>query len=257
MARHLQGDWKITGNLARVMQLLESDGIPGPLPLVQADEQGEQLAAERACAYQAASHPASGCRPAGGVTARPAVVAGWHRANAARSAGPAGMLIAMRETARLAGFFAAHGIWSIAGGGTLTPLLGYQQPGGGRGMDRFAAEDTAEAVRAGQDALQANRRGSVRAVLVTDAYIRLGTGRSDALIVEAVEYSAARQSMTMAIPYRPQSSPHGFAVYRPKFIEVTGVDEPDYGALADAFFAGVDSHEQAAAVWNAHLDQAR
>jgi hypothetical protein len=152
---------------------------------------------------------------------------------------PAGMLIAMRETARLAGFFAAHGIWSVADGGPLTPLLGYEQTDGGRGMDRFAADDTAEAVRAGQDALQANRRGSVRAVLVTDAYIQLGTGRSDALIAEAVEYGAARQSMTMAIPYRPQSSPHGFAVYRPKFIEVTGVDVPDYGGLADALFAGV------------------
>jgi len=112
------------------------------------------------------------------------------------------MLIAMRETARLAGFFAAHGIWSVADGGTLTPLLGYEQTDGGRGMDRFAAGDTAEAVHAGQDALQANRRGSVRAVLVTDAYIQLGTGRSDALIVQAVEYGPGRQSMTMAIPYR-------------------------------------------------------
>jgi len=167
------------------------------------------------------------------------------------------MLIAMRETARLAGFFAAHGIWSVADGGTLTPLLGYEGTGGGRGMDRFAADDIAEAVRAGQDALQANRRGSVRAVLVIDAYIQLGTGRTDALIAEAVEYGPARQSMTMAIPYRPQSAPQGFAVHRPKFIEVTGVNEPDYGALADAFLAGVDSHEQAAAVWNAHLDQTR
>lgn len=167
------------------------------------------------------------------------------------------MLIAMRETALLAGFFAAHGIWSVADGGTLTPLLGYEQADGGRGMDRFAADDIAEAVRAGQDALHANPRGSVRAVLVTDAYIQLGTGRSDALIVEAVEYGAASPSMTMAIPYRPRSSPHGFAVYRPKFIEVTGTGEPDYGGLADAFFAGVDSHEQAAAVWNAHLDQTR
>ena len=61
---------------------------------------------------------------------------------------PAGMLIAMRETARLAGFFAAHGIWSVADGGTLTPLLGYEQTDGGRGMDRFAADDTTEAVRA-------------------------------------------------------------------------------------------------------------
>lgn len=162
----------------------------------------------------------------------------------------------MHEIARLVGFFAAHGIWSVADGETLTPLLGYEQAdGGGRGMDRFAADDIVEAVRAGREALQAGRPGSVRAVLVTDAYIQLGTGRSDALIAEAVEYGAAGPSMTMAVPYRPQSSPRGFAVYRPKFIEVTGVDEPDYKALADDFFAGVDSHEQAAAVWNAHLDQ--
>ena len=60
---------------------------------------------------------------------------------------PAGMLIAMRETARLAGFFAAHGIWGIADGGTLTPLLGYEQTDGGRGMERFAADDIAGAAR--------------------------------------------------------------------------------------------------------------
>jgi hypothetical protein len=44
-------------------------------------------------------------------------------------------------------------------------------------------------------------------------------------------------------------------VYRPKFIEGIGVDEPDYAALGEAFFAGAGSHEPAAAVWNAHLDQ--
>jgi hypothetical protein len=38
------------------------------------------------------------------------------------------MLTAMHETARLAGFFAA----------TLTPLLGYEDAGGDRGLDRFA-----------------------------------------------------------------------------------------------------------------------
>ena len=44
-------------------------------------------------------------------------------------------------------------------------------------------------------------------------------------------------------------------MYRPEFIEVIGVDEPDYATLGEAFFAGVDSHESAAAVCNAHLDQ--
>jgi hypothetical protein len=92
-------------------------------------------------------------------------------------------------------------------------------------------------------------------VLVTDACIQLGTGRARALIVEAVGCGAARQPMTMAIPYRRQSAPHGFAVYRPRFIGVIGVDEPDDGALAGAFLAGAGSRQQAAAVWNAHLDK--
>jgi hypothetical protein len=94
-------------------------------------------------------------------------------------------------------------------------------------------------------------------VLVVGAYIQLGTGRTDALIIEAVDYGPPRQSLKLAVPYRPASAPEGLAVYRPKFIEVTDISEPDYAALGEAFFAGVDSHEQASAVWNAHLDQGR
>ena len=62
----------------------------------------------------------------------------------------------MRETARLAGFFAAHGIWSVSGGATLMPVLGYEQADGCRGMDRVVFDDSADAVLAGQDALEAN-----------------------------------------------------------------------------------------------------
>lgn len=110
------------------------------------------------------------------------------------------MLAAIRDTARLAGFFAAHGIWSVSDGETLVPLLGYEQTDGSRGMDCFVLDDIADAAHTGQDALEANRRGSVRAVLVIDAYVQLDTGRIDALIVEAVEYGPARQSMKMVGP---------------------------------------------------------
>lgn len=164
------------------------------------------------------------------------------------------MLAAMDETARLAGFFAAHGIWSVSDGETLVPLLGYEQADGSRGMDRFVRDDVGDAARAGQDALQGNRHGSIRAVLVVDAYLHLDSGRTDALIVDAVDY-ASGQSLKVAVPYRPQRSPNGFAVHRPKFVEVIGGDEPGQRALVDAFFAGVDAHEKAAAVWNQHLDQ--
>ncbi|GAA2097270.1 hypothetical protein [Actinomadura alba] len=159
----------------------------------------------------------------------------------------------MYEIAKMAGFYAAHGVWSVSDGETLIPMLGYAHVDGGQGMDRLAFDDVGDAARAGQEALEAGRDGWVRAALVVDAYLHLDAGRIDALIVDAVEYLPAPRSMKMAIPYRPQPSTQGFAVYRPKFIEVTGVDEPDYAALADSFFSGVDSHEPAAAVWNAHL----
>ncbi|TDB88178.1 hypothetical protein E1264_12315 [Actinomadura sp. KC216] len=159
----------------------------------------------------------------------------------------------MYEMAGMAGFFGAHGIWSVSDGETLVPLLGHEYADGRKGMERLVHEDLDDAVKAGQAALEAGQEGWVRAVLVADAYLHLEAGRFDALIVNAVEYLPERWSLQMAIPYRPESSPDGFAVYRPKFIDVVGVDEPDFAALADAFFAGVDSHEQAAATWDAHL----
>ncbi|HCT79279.1 MAG TPA: hypothetical protein DGG94_14700 [Micromonosporaceae bacterium] len=164
------------------------------------------------------------------------------------------MLAVMHEIAHLAGFFAAHGIWSVSDGETLVPLLGYEHVDGSRGMDRFAMDDMADGAQVGQEALRENRNGSARAVLVVDAYLHLDVGRVDALIVEAVEYGPSNRSLKMGIPYRPQPSPQGFAVHRPKFIEVIGFNDNDYAELGDAFFAGVDAHEQAAAVWNAHLD---
>jgi hypothetical protein len=159
----------------------------------------------------------------------------------------------MREIARMAGFYAAHGVWSVADGETLIPMLGYVGADGGQGMDRLVFDDVADAARAGKAALEEGRDGRVRAALVVDAFLHLDRGKVDALIVDAVEYGPVRRSLKMAVPYRPQSSSQGFAVFRPKFIEVAGVDEPDYAALADAFFSGVDSHERAAAVWNEHL----
>ncbi|TDC85585.1 hypothetical protein [Actinomadura sp. 7K507] len=154
------------------------------------------------------------------------------------------------EIARMAGFYAAHGVWSVSDGEALIPFLGYAQVDGKQGMQRLVGDD---ALRSAQDAFGAGRDDWVRAVLVVDAYLHLDTGRTDALIVDAADYGPARRTVKMAVPYRPGAAPQGFAVYRPKFMEVVGVDDPDYAALADAFFAGVDSHERAAAVWNAHL----
>jgi hypothetical protein len=159
------------------------------------------------------------------------------------------MIAPMFEFVRLAGYYAAHGVWSVSDGGTLLPILGYQRADTG-GMHRYVGEDGPQVAR---NAFEANEIGAQRAVLVVDGYVHLPTGRTDALLIDAIEYGPAARSITMALPYRPKSDAGGFAVHRPKFLKLTGVERT--AEVGEAFFAGVDSHEQAAPVWNAHLDE--
>jgi hypothetical protein len=160
----------------------------------------------------------------------------------------------MIETAKLAGFCAAHGIWSVSDGETLIPLVGYEEANGERGIVRYARDDVGDGARAAQDALEYNEEGWARAVLVADAYLHTDDGRRDAVIVEAVRYGLTPWSMKVAVPYVPRTARSDFAVFRPKFIEVAGFDDDsDHEPLANAFFAGVDAHPEGAAVWNAHL----
>ncbi|MET7403399.1 hypothetical protein ABZS66_58985 [Dactylosporangium sp. NPDC005572] len=153
----------------------------------------------------------------------------------------------MHELVRLAGFFAAHqarNVLNLSDGEVLFPMHGYEHDDHGRGMTCFVGE-------IGRDVLADNEHGAQRAVLVVDGYLNLDAGRFDALIIEAVEYGPDEASMTIAVPYRLPASPGGFAVHRPKFIKLTGVDR---AGLGEAFGAGVDSHHEAAAVWHAHFD---
>ncbi|MGY2060466.1 hypothetical protein ACW9HQ_36860, partial [Nocardia gipuzkoensis] len=124
------------------------------------------------------------------------------------------------------------------------------QHDGTRGMERFLHEDIGDGARAGHAALTTGRDEWARAVLVTDGYLHLDTGRVDALLLEAVEYFPTRRTLELAVPYRPQPDPEGFGVYRPAILETTGFDELDFDALADAFNAGVDTHEHAAVIWS-------
>lgn len=161
----------------------------------------------------------------------------------------------MWETARMAGYFAAHAVWSVSDGETLVPMYGYEKPDGKRGLDRFPG-DLQTGAAAVQAALRDNPHGAVHAVSVLDAFIDLPGGRSDALIVEAAGHTDGFL-LRMAIPYRPQDSPGGFAVHRPKFLGVTGAPQEEYQKVAEAFFQGVDAHEKAGPIWAAHLDESR
>jgi hypothetical protein len=158
----------------------------------------------------------------------------------------------MIETAHLAGFFAAHGIWCVSEGETLVPMLAYEYADGERGMDRLMYDDYAEGARAGQAALEDGDPSWASAVLVADGYFHLEHGKADALIIEAVQYGPYRQTLSLAVPYRHADA--GFAVHRPKFMGVE-CDDPQLDTIAEAFFQGVASHTEAAAIWDAHLDE--
>ncbi|WP_447730091.1 hypothetical protein [Pseudoxanthomonas suwonensis] len=160
----------------------------------------------------------------------------------------------MDRAVELAGFFAAHGIWCVSDGESLIPMLAQESAANGRNMLRFAAEQLEDGVAQAQTHLESNPDQSERAALVYDGYITLPTGRTDALFVVIRSYVAPVATLTMAVPYRHSESPDGFAVHRPKFVEWQGDGSPNYQTFGEAFFRGVDSHEEAAAVWAEHND---
>ena len=158
----------------------------------------------------------------------------------------------MKETLLFAGFYAAHGVWCISGGDTLCPILGWET-GGERFLHRLENEKYEAAVAEGRTFVEANPDEAERMVLVYDGFITLPSGRTDALFVEAREYVASAHSFTIAIPYRHANHANGFAVHRLKLIAWNAPE--DFERVAQSLQDGIDSHEEAAAVWSKHLDE--
>jgi hypothetical protein len=163
----------------------------------------------------------------------------------------------MEQAARLAGFIAAHAIWSVADGDVLVTMVGSERGDGPRKLDRLVTERLEDSVTRGREQLRTNPQRVLRSVLAFDGYITLPDGKTDAVFVDAREYAAdGPLQFEIAIPYRNAKATGGFAVYRPKLVTVP--PGPDcFDALLAAFWQGVDSHEKAARIWNDHIDQSR
>jgi hypothetical protein len=156
----------------------------------------------------------------------------------------------------LAGFFAAHAVWSVEDGETLVPIYAYYKDGQ-RHMERVEAERLEDAVRIGQEALAANTANATSAVLIYDGYLTFDGRRSDALFVELRAYGTSPVEARLAIPYQPHSDTARFTVYKPKLIALPEDLQEQMGEFLEAFWKGVDSHEQGSKSWNAHIDQSR
>jgi hypothetical protein len=157
----------------------------------------------------------------------------------------------------LGGFFAAHAIWCVSDGETLIPMLAYTTADGSRQMERFVG-DFVKMVEMGQARLAKNDMNGTDGAFLYDGRITLSSEKLDAILVEMRAYSSPKSRATIAVPYTPKGERSArFLVHRPKLIEWTECDDFDSTAVLEAFFAGVDAHEQGAAVWNAALDQSK
>lgn len=156
--------------------------------------------------------------------------------------------------AALAGYFVAHGLWSVSDGAPVVPMVAHEGEAG-RGYQRFMGEDASTGARRAEEWMSENPHGVSRAVMVVDGYAELDGVRHDALIAHVIEYGPPRRSLHIVLPYRRKDDAAGFAVHSPRFGGAEGLDAVDLEALGQAFFAGVGAHSAASEIWTDHLDE--
>ena len=156
--------------------------------------------------------------------------------------------------AALAGYFVAHGLWSVSDGAPVVPMVAHEGAAG-RGYQRFMGEDASTGARRAEAWMSENPQGVSRAVMVVDGYAELDGVRHDALIAHVIEYGPPRRSLHIVLPYRRKDDAAGFAVHSPRFGGAEGLDAVDLEALGQAFFAGVGAHSAASEIWTEHLDE--
>lgn len=159
----------------------------------------------------------------------------------------------MLALADLTGRFAAHSIWCISDPEAFVPIIGHEKAGK-RAMIRLQAATLEEALAEGKHWLATNPLAVERAVLVYDGFLTLNDRpRTDALILDAVEFVERPMRMRLGIRYLPGGTAEGFKVGSPKVLENDGVSEADWDPFFARFWTGVKSHHEAADVWAKHL----
>lgn len=161
------------------------------------------------------------------------------------------------STGRLAGFFAAHGVWCISNGDTLVPIVGFIDESGDRKMERIMAPRLEEGSAQALARLAEVAKTSPSAVAIYDGFITLPSGKLDALIVTLRGGDVGETETVVAIPFTPKKLLRRFAVHRPKLVRAASPNQEWQIRVLDEFFKGVADHEQGTAVWTKSLDESR
>jgi hypothetical protein len=159
----------------------------------------------------------------------------------------------MITASELAGFAAAHAIACLSEADAFAPTLAHATDGGERQKTPLEHPDP---VAAGREQLAANPMDADDAVLVYAGRVNGPDGEIDAVILEVRCHDIPGAEATIAVPYTPKSS-GAFRVHQPLLTRWEGCDDFDIDTAFQAFFHGIESHEQGAKVWNAALDESR
>lgn len=156
---------------------------------------------------------------------------------------------------KLAGFFAAHAIWSVSDGENLIPMFVYTDEHGENKMERLiVGDDLEKSVAYGKEKLDTNDVDANDAALISDGRIPIGELKVDAIIIDIRSYFSPGSKAILAVPYNPPAA-GGFRVFKPKLLQWEECDDFEVDHAVQSFFEGIDAHEHGAAVWNKSLDQ--
>lgn len=162
----------------------------------------------------------------------------------------------MNDIMKMAGYVTSHAIWSVGDGETLIPLVGSVDAENKREMVRLMM-GSAAAMASGMESVSNLRPGVLGAAFVRDVVATLDSGKTDALAVEIRFAGTGGRRVEVLLPYRHAKHPDGFAVHRPKVTELDGISSDAVEGLMNAFFDGLESHEQGGRLWREkYVDQA-
>lgn len=157
----------------------------------------------------------------------------------------------MRALVELAGFMAAHGMWTLADG-PLTPVAAYELSDGSHGLVRFVAETLEAGAEHGRQYLASSPHDVVRAVTIAEGFHSTEHSKTSALIVEGRQYGEGGGGLAVAIPYRAATTDTSLVIQHPELVRFDAV-----GAqfnLLDAFFDGLRDHGPASDFWDQHQE---
>ena len=157
---------------------------------------------------------------------------------------------------KLAGFFAAHSVWSVSEGSSFDPIVAWTDADEKRQMARLVGDEPTM-VELGRKKLSDNEMDATDGVLLYDGRITLGDGKIDAILIEIKAYFATPIAEAMlAIPYTPPNAGK-FLIHKPKLLEWKNCDDFDMQWAFQSFFEGVEGHEHGSKIWNESLDESK